>query len=70
MFSAQDGFQVKLVPFLAAILVVSFYTTSIENDSAEYSENRYKSSVNTIFKRMLREIISEGDQIIANTILI
>ncbi|MAO16029.1 MAG: sulfatase, partial [Muricauda sp.] len=45
VFSAHDGFQVKLVPFLAAILVVSFYTTSIENDSAEYSENRYNNEL-------------------------
>ena len=44
-FSAIDGFQVKLVPFLAAILVMSFYTASIENDSAEISENRYNNEL-------------------------
>jgi phosphoglycerol transferase MdoB-like AlkP superfamily enzyme len=44
-FSANDGFQVKLVPFLAAILVMSFYTASIENDSAEISENRYNNEL-------------------------
>ena len=45
VFSAHDGFQVKLVPFLAAILVVSFYTASIDNDSAETSENRYNNEL-------------------------
>ena len=45
VFSTHDGFQVKLVPFLAAILVVSFYTASIDNDSAETSENRYNNEL-------------------------
>ncbi len=44
-FSSYDGFQAKLVPFLAAILVMSFYITSIENDSAEISENRYNNEL-------------------------
>ncbi len=45
VFSAHDGFQVKLVPFAMAILVMSFYTVSIENDSAETSENRYNNEL-------------------------
>ncbi|MFD2100606.1 LTA synthase family protein [Flagellimonas iocasae] len=44
-FSASEGFQAKLVPFVVVMAIMSFYTTSIENDSAENSENRYNNEL-------------------------
>ncbi|GLU42893.1 sulfatase [Muricauda sp. NBRC 101325] len=44
-FSADEGFRPKLVPFLFAMGIMLFYGSTIENDLAETSDNRYNNEL-------------------------
>ncbi len=43
--SANEGFAQKWIPFVIAVALVLFYGTSIENDLAESSSNRYNNEL-------------------------
>ncbi len=44
-FNAEEGFTQKWIPFAIAVALVLFYGTSIENDLAESSSNRYNNEL-------------------------
>ncbi|MEC7264654.1 MAG: LTA synthase family protein [Bacteroidota bacterium] len=44
-FNANEGFAQKWIPFAIAVALVLFYGTSIENDLAESSSNRYNNEL-------------------------
>jgi len=45
VFSAQTPFKTRLIVFLITVFIAGFYTLSVRNADAEWSENRYNNEI-------------------------